>query len=266
MLPRKLKNAFKAVPSLRTAYHAANRMLQKMRRQDAVRRYCVQVPRLIAAPVFVKVGANDGITGDPVSEVLLADERWKGLLIEPAPPCFQRLVANFGNSPRFAMEQVAIGKTNGEAAFYFVDPAAAKEIPGLPSWFDQLGSFDRNHIVKHLGGLLEPFIIEQRVPVRRLADVLRSNGIHAVHLLQIDTEGYDFELLKTLDLAAEAPSAIYIEHRHLGKADRIAMLQMLRDHNYRVDDCGGDYFAVHCGSPLRRLARDRARILETTPA
>lgn len=36
-------------------------------------------------------------------------------------------------------------------------------MPGLPVWYDQLGSFDRQHIVKHLDGRLEPFIVTSNV-------------------------------------------------------------------------------------------------------
>lgn len=256
----RLKTKLKKIPGLAATYHAAKVPLRKLKRERdlGVRRYCRLLPELVAEPVFVKIGANDGITGDPISDILIAEEKWKGLLIEPAPPCFQRLTENFRDSRRFVLEQVAIGQTNGYSTFYFVDPIAAEKIPGLPDWFDQLGSFDRNHIVKHLDGKLEPFIIEQRVSVRPLIEVLRKNGLQEVHLLHVDTEGYDFEVLRTLDLATDGPAAILIEHKHLAGEDRVAMLKMLRHARYRVDDYGGDYFAVRRDSPLRRLARDRA--------
>jgi hypothetical protein len=35
-------------------------------------------------PFFVKIGANDGITGDTSSDPL-SDTNWKGLIIEPVP-------------------------------------------------------------------------------------------------------------------------------------------------------------------------------------
>jgi FkbM family methyltransferase len=193
----------------------------------------------------VKVGANDGITGDPCTDILLANTNWKGLLIEPVPYCFERLKTNFQDARRFRFEQVAIGAVAGQVSFYYVDEKANRSLAGLPPWYDQLGSFDRTHIVKHLKGRLEPFIIECQVQVAPLSDVLARNRIQDVHLLHVDTEGHDYEVLKTLDFSRHAPLCIFVEHRHLPHLRRGEMQRLLRQHGYSVRDCGGDYFAVH---------------------
>jgi FkbM family methyltransferase len=207
------------------------------------RSYCLDLSRMVPEPVFVKVGANDGITGDPCSDILLANTNWRGLLIEPVPYCFDRLKANFQDSQRFCWEQVAIGVQAGHTSFYYVDAKASQALSGLPPWFDQLGSFDRNHIVKHLNGRLEPFIIECKVEVCPLSEVLTRNRIQDVHLLHVDAEGHDYEVLKTLDFAQHSPTAIFVEHRHLSFAQRTEMLRLLHKHGYSVRDCGADYFA-----------------------
>jgi hypothetical protein len=106
-------------------------------------------------------------------------------------------------------------------------------------------SFDRNHIVKHLKGRLEPFIRECKVAVRPLSDVLASHQIGQVHLLHIDAEGHDFEVLQTLDFAGHAPLAIFVEHRHLFPAAKRGLVRLLRANGYKVRDCGKDYFAVN---------------------
>jgi FkbM family methyltransferase len=257
-LLRKAKSVLKSIPVVGPLLRAVARPFVTQEQEISFRRYCRLLPKLVPAPIFVKVGANDGITGDSISDILLADERWKGLLIEPVPSCFQALRKNFSDARRFQLEQVAIGTARGEAVFYFVDPAAARAIPDLPSWFDQLGSFDKNHILKHLNGALAPFIVEQRVPVRRLDDVLRENNIQQVHFLQIDAEGFDYEVLKTVNFAGAAPAAILAEHRHLGGHDRVALLELLREHGYRVDDCFGDFFAIHRTSRLNKIIGDSA--------
>jgi hypothetical protein len=133
-----------------------------------------------------------------------------------------------------------------------VDSKAKAQLPGLPYYFDQLGSFDRAHIVKHLGGALEPFIVERRVEVCPLSDVLTRRAIGEVQLLHVDVEGFDFEVLKTLDFARHSPVIIYIEHRHLSGSARGAMVALLRAHGYAVHDCGFDYFAIN-EAAYRRL-------------
>lgn len=223
-------------------------------RTERFRRYCSDLPNEVPDPVFVKVGAGDGTTGDPCSDILLASPRWRGLLIEPVAYCFSRLRANFSDARRFSLEQVAIGPKAAETVFYYVDQAARDHVPGLPVWYDQLGSFDRAHIVKHLGGVLEPFIVPSIVKVLPLSEVLRRHGIRDCHLLHIDTEGYDYDVLMTLDFAACSPILIFVEHKHVPARQQARMRALLRAQGYAVRDCGGDYFAVNTIA-LRRIRR-----------
>jgi FkbM family methyltransferase len=259
MLLNRARNAIKSVPFL---YHTLRPVVRHIQRhggeEERLQFYCARLPEFVAEPVFVKVGANDGITGDPVSDVLLANEKWKGLLIEPVPVIFDKLRKNFSDSHRYILEQVAIGSHSGKATFYYVDRKAIDSLPDLPFWYDQLGSFDRDHILKHFDGALAPFILACSVEVRPLPEVLKKNGIRDVHLLHIDAEGYDYEVLKTIDLSSAAPAAILLEHQNLSAGDKIELVQLLRRHGYSVDDCGGDFFAVHKKSPLSKFARDWA--------
>jgi FkbM family methyltransferase len=246
----KLKRAAKGTPLLN--YLLVPIVKVGWRRREAAikreeyrfRRYCHNLSRLLPNPVFVKVGANDGITGDPCSDILLGNTNWSGLLIEPVPYCFDRLKANFHDSQRFHLEQVAIGESAAHATFYYVDSKALQSVPGLPAWFDQLGSFDRNHIVKHLDGVLDPFILEYEVQVCSLTDVLTRHHIQNVDLLHVDVEGHDYEVLKTLDFGKYRPLAIFIEHKHLSDTHKTEMRDLLRAHGYSIRDCGYDYFAT----------------------
>ena len=96
--------------------------------------------------------------------------------------------------------------------------------------------------------------------VRPLNEILDKYGIEYPHYLQIDTEGYDYEVVKELDLADRPPWAILVEHLHLSLSDKEGMLALLRANGYRVDFCGAnDYFAVHRRAPLRSLGKDSAR-------
>jgi hypothetical protein len=79
------------------------------------------------------------------------------------------------------------------------------------------------------------------------------HGIQDVHLLHVDAEGHDYEVLKTLDFAKHAPLSIFVEHRHLSYVHKTEMLRFLRKHGYSVRDCGSDYFAVN------RVANRRAQ-------
>ena len=41
-----------------------------------------------------------------------------------------------------------------------------------------------------------------------------------MHLLHVDAEGHDYEVLKTLDFAKHAPLSIFVEHKHLSDAQK----------------------------------------------
>jgi FkbM family methyltransferase len=244
-----LKAAIKAVPVLHRlllpAVEAFRRRYDPHRRAlHQFRKRCSGLSRRVSHPTFVKVGANDGVTGDPCSDILLADRAWSGVLIEPVPYCFERLKRNFAEA-RFSLQQVAIGATRGTKTLYYVAPEAAEGIPGLPSFFDQLGSFDRSHILRHADGKLEPYIVERDVEVCTLSEILERTAIRELHLLHIDVEGHDFEVLRSLDFARYTPLMIFVEHRHLSEADRAALRDLLTANGYEIQDCGSDYFALN---------------------
>lgn len=255
------RKAIKSVPFLhgllRPAVDAFRRATDPRRRHlERFRRYCSDLTKVVPAPSFAKVGANDGVTGDPCSDILLGNPAWTGVLVEPVPYCFERLGKNFGDASRFSLEQAAIGAARGKKTLYYVAPEAARSLPGLPAFFDQLGSFDRGHILRHLDGRLEPFIVAREVEVFTLSEVLERNAITDLHLLHVDVEGFDYEVLKSLDFSRHAPLMIFIEHKHLSESDRAEMAALLRAKGYSVHDCGSDYFALD-EAAHRRLREGR---------
>ncbi len=220
---------------------------------------CRELPSIKGKPVLVKVGANDGITCDPFCDLLKEETGWRALFVEPVPYCVERLKANFPDRERFMIEEVAIGLVSGKAPFYYVDPKARHDMPDLPVWFDQFGSFDRGHIVKQFAGALEPYIIQRDVETRTLAHMLEAHGIGDPDLLQIDTEGYDYQVLKSLDIARHTPLILFVEHKHLDHNDKKGMHRLLRNNGYVVHECGDDYIAVNWKAikTLRRTVNRR---------
>ena len=246
MLLQKLKSTVKANPTLHQWSLAVRRRIFPTE-TERFAEYLLRLTKLVSHPVFVKVGANDGITGDPCGDIFLKNVKWSGLLIEPVPYLFEKLQLIYDDHDRFAFEQVAIGSVSGIKTFFYVSKNAKEALPNLPSWYDQIGSFDRSHIIKHLNGILEPFIVETKVNVRHLNEVLVKNNVSRIDILHVDTEGYDLEILKTFEFSALTPLAIFIEHEHLSNHDKIKMLTILKSNGYVVRDCGTDFFAMNPG-------------------
>ncbi|HQZ64179.1 MAG TPA: FkbM family methyltransferase [Planctomycetaceae bacterium] len=251
-----LKSIANSNPFFRQVAIAARSVLRPTT-NDLLRRLVRAAAKHVDRPVFVKVGANDGVTGDPFGDSLLNNRQWKGVLVEPVPYCVDRLRRIYSDKTRFTIDQSAVGSTAGTAKFYYVAEAAKKSLPDLPEWYDQLGSFDRQHIIDHFGGKIESFIVTADVDVEPLSNIFQRYQLSCVTLLHIDTEGYDLKVLKSLGLPGLCPSWIMIEHRHLSGLDRTEMISILDSAGYDISDTGFDFFAMHrktnCG--LHRTGR-----------
>ena len=188
----------------------------------------------------VQIGSNDGSTGDPICALLARKPSWKALLVEPVPSLFERLKVNYAGNKNVQFDNVAVAETAGKNDFYYLDAGARQHLPELPFWFDQLGSFDREHIIRHLGTKVEPFIVSTEIPTLPLAAVLERNQVNKIDLLHIDTEGYEWKILRQLDQNKFHPKVILFEHKHLTKAAKREGVAFVRP-NYQVTDLGYDY-------------------------
>lgn len=195
-------------------------------------------------PLFVKVGANNGITGDPCDDFFLKRQSWRGLLIEPVEYCAEKLRGIYNEKLRFTIEQCAIGSQSGRRRFYYLAEEAKESIPGLPEWYDQLGSFDRSHIIKHFDYDVERFIVQTTVEVNTLSALLKRFGFAKTTFLHIDTEGFDLEVLKSLDFEEARPDSILIEHMHLSDPDLYSMITILTKAGYLIWNTGGDFLSL----------------------
>ena len=170
---------------------------------------------------FVQVGSNDGVKGDPLHDLINKNKDWEGIFIEPVGYLYGRLKLNYGDAKRFIFENIAIGPSIGMSEFFYVSEKAKHELGDrLPYWFDQLGSFDRNHILKHLDGILEPYILSEEIKTIPLVDLLEKHKVTEIDLIHIDTEGYDYQVLSTVDFSKYKPSVILYEHEHLSDIEK----------------------------------------------
>lgn len=188
----------------------------------------------------VQIGSNDGVRNDPIHWLLQRNPSWKALLVEPIPAICDRLRANYSGNHNVRIDKVAIAEEAGSRDFYYVAATAKEHLPDLPYWFDQLGSFDREHIARELGESLESFIVSTQITALPLATVLNRNLVTKIDVLHIDTEGYDWVILSQLDQARFHPEVILFEHIHLSESDKHAAEEFLKC-NYHISDLGRDY-------------------------
>lgn len=187
---------------------------------------------------FVQVGANDGARGDPLRKYILRNA-WIGVLVEPQPEVYESLKANYaGLEDRLSFENVAISDQPGTVTLYraALAPAGHDGASTVASMNAALTAMQLRQKASELQRI--------RVPAVRLDDLIGKHGLHDLDLLQIDTEGYDWRVLQTLDLARTAPRLIQFEHGHLSPGDISRMTAHLNDHGYSL------YFGGHQSDSL----------------
>jgi FkbM family methyltransferase len=228
--------------------------VDERRRRFAYRRLMRRMagPRLLTAfadqypeAFFIEIGSNDGDKHDHLRPLILS-RNWRGVMVEPVPYIFARLRSNYEHLEGVALENVAIGDRDGELPFFHLREPSAAELDQLPEWYDGTGSFDRATILRHADEIpdLESRLIETRVPTLTFDTLCRRRGISRVDLLLIDTEGYDWELLKGIDLARHRPRLIIYEHFHLSPDERSACSSHLVDLGYQTMEEGFDTFCL----------------------
>lgn len=194
---------------------------------------------------FIQIGANDGSTSDPLRRQIAA-RAWRGIMVEPVPHIFRKLAANYAGVEQIALENVAIGASDGEAQFHSLVPVDNPVAQGLPHWYAGLGSFRLDVILSHKPLIpdIEQRVVTQTLPCLTFLSLCHRHGVEHVDLIQIDTEGYDYEVVKLIDLERFRPALIVYEHVHLSAADRAACEQLLRDHGYEVGEFHLDTLAL----------------------
>jgi FkbM family methyltransferase len=164
--------------------------------------------RLAKAPnfFFVQIGANDGVFADPIRPFVTRNQV-AGLVVEPLQDMFTQLVANYRSYPKVTPVKAAIHATLKSVEMYRVDPAKAAH---LGDWAQGIGSVRKDHHVN--AGVPAEAMLTETVSCVTLEELLQQHAVDAVDLLQIDTEGYDSEILRMIDFGRRKPAIIRFEH------------------------------------------------------
>jgi FkbM family methyltransferase len=198
----------------------------------------------------VQVGANDGLMDDPV-RTSITTLGLPALLVEPLPNLFEKLTSNYAGHSNVRFDNVAVSGDPGEASIYRLKASATQ----FPAWAHGLASFDKNVLLKHKdwdgvkGKNFEESIEAVRVPVVTVKQLLeRHPDLGPVAVLQVDTEGHDFIVVKSAIEGGLLPSIINYEHKHLSYEDQIACREMLAAKGYAFHATGTDTLAFHAPS------------------
>jgi FkbM family methyltransferase len=197
---------------------------------------------------FVVIGAMDGVSFDEFHSHVRR-YNWSGLLVEPIPEQFRRLVSNYaaiGCSPDNRYENSAITEYDGAIQMLTIHQEAIDSgkvhecFGGMSTIYpprNGLGSKDDAETVRRYGELIE-------VPCITLQTLLERHRVETFDIFCIDAEGWDFKILRQLDFSRWRPKLIRIEYINLSGEEKSAVTELLDQHHYYYRDDGINLDAV----------------------
>ncbi len=155
----------------------------------------------VASGTYIDVGANHPIEDNVTA--LFYERGWHGITIEPNPdyiPLYAKL------RPRDVHLNVGIASAGGTMTFYKVaDP------PGGDGRYAAGGrsTFDREVARQYRRAGLT--VTESMVPVTTLNRVLEERPLEEITILSVDVEGFEKQVLESIDLRRHRPRVIVLE-------------------------------------------------------
>ncbi len=188
---------------------------------------------------FLQIGAMDGESFDPLHKLIL-QHCWHGVLVEPLPFHFSRLTKFYEGREGLFFANTAIGHDRGFSPFYYIDPATV-QTHGLPPWVLGISSFYEQHILNQEVFLqkwgfsnIMQYVTRTEIGTVPLAALLEAYPLPRVDVLQIDTEGFDYQILRQWDFRSHKPAIINMEFDRLSDEDKKATTDTLLAEGYFI--------------------------------
>ncbi len=202
---------------------------------------------------FLQIGANDGFIYDPIHKFIKRDN-WRGIMLEPQPDVFnQFLVRLHRKRPEITLINAALDAKDGTKTLYI--PAVSNE-----RWATGLASFNREVLVNKIkDGTLKRQALKQGITLPEDEnELIASREIETISpetllarfederidLLAVDTEGFDYEILKMLDLSRVKPDIILYEEVNFDPATAAECRAYIERHGYVCRAISKDVLAI----------------------
>lgn len=192
---------------------------------------------------FVQIGANDGVSHDPIYKYI-EDFDWGGIMIEPQQEPYNKLKNKYSENKKITTLNCAISDREEDVKLYnFIGSGHSIDnfTGGGTILFRESSEFDKNNY--------------SVVPSRTFGSIIDEFNILDIDLLVIDTEGYDGMILNEIDFSKVNIRAIHFEKWPVrqrvesidGNEDYIdsaAAVEKLTALGYEVKELDNDCFAT----------------------
>jgi FkbM family methyltransferase len=187
---------------------------------------------------LVIIGAHNG-SG---LEELILEQKNKVLLIEPVNYNLQSLKNRFKNINNIFFENVGVSDEKKQIKFYYVKESSVKKLG--KEWGTGIGSFKKKHLLDHHRKrfkIIESDIEEVNVKIVVFNDLVEKYNISEIEYLFIDTEGYDYQIIKSIDFNKTKINKVKFEYKHLDDTFKfdlrlLELREMFNQLNYKEID------------------------------
>ena len=161
---------------------------------------------------FIVIGAHSGVHLE--NEILSFDGQ-NILLVEPVPYNYEILDMNYKSHKNIFICRNGIIDEVKKDNFYYVKK---NSIPKLGKhWASQIGSFDKKHILNHKNKrfkIHDEDIQNIKVEFITFKDLVKKYSIGSIDKLQIDVEGAEYRIMKSIDYKEIMINNIFFESKH----------------------------------------------------
>ena len=186
---------------------------------------------------LVVLGAHIGIhIKDEISKIKDSSI----LLVEPVPHNISAIKENLKEFKNIHLEPVAVGSVRETKDFFFVKATSINKLK--KHWASGIGSFSKNHLLNHR---TKRFLIEEddidKIPIKtvKFEDLIEKYSITEIDKILIDIEGYEYEILKDMNLKKVQINSILFEYKHFDGYQKTGekleeILKKFEENNYKT--------------------------------
>ena len=162
------------------------------------------------------------------------------LLVEPVPHNISAIKENLKEFKNVHLEPVAVASVRETKDFFFVKATSINKLK--KHWASGIGSFNKNHLLNHR---TKRFLIEEddidKIPIKtvKFEDLIDKYSITEIDKILIDIEGYEYEILRDMDLKKVRINSILFEYKHFDGYQKTGekleeILKKFEENNYKT--------------------------------
>lgn len=187
---------------------------------------------------IIVVGANDGVSFDDLLDYI-HPQKTEGVFLEPSKRYFNCLEENLKKFPKLMPLNIAVSRIDSKFSLFQLNEKGLKK---MPDWGKGLGSFSKDHLLK-FDSIIELDLEEEKVVGKPFSWLVTEFNLNSIDYLQIDTEGFDAEIIKMIDFDIFSSKIIKFEIANLFQKEIFEVKNILEGKGYFLQKIKGDMIA-----------------------